>query len=87
MAVEQHTDRYLPPGTKVRLDNLWNGVTPGSEFGVVVHCWANEELGGHHDCLVAFFGNRPPPSGQPDDQPYILRYAATSLSPLNDWPA
>jgi hypothetical protein len=44
--------RFLPAGTKVRYDGLTEG---GPEFGVVVHCWTSEEIGGY-DCYVAFFG-------------------------------
>lgn len=86
MIAEQPVDRYLSPGTKVRYDCLWNGVTPSSEYGVVVHCWPSEDLGGLHDCIVAFFGNSPPPVGQPEDKPYVLRYAVVSLTILEAWP-
>jgi hypothetical protein len=65
---------FLPAGTKVRYDGLQEG---GPEFGVVVHCWMNEEAGGY-DCYVAFFGNEFP-SGSPRHVPYVLRYAASSL--------
>jgi hypothetical protein len=60
----------LPAGTRVRYD----GLDKGPEFGVVVHCWMNEEIGGY-DCYVAFFGKEFP-SGQPKQRPYLLRYAA-----------
>ena len=66
---------YLWPGTKVRYDGLQNG---GPEYGVVVHCWFNDEIG-IHDCYVAFFGNEQP-VGRPSEKPYILRYASTSLT-------
>jgi hypothetical protein len=75
-------DRFLHPGTKVRLDSLVNDndeVT--SEYGVVVHCWQDQELG-FHNCYVAFFGDAMP-SGQPAEKPYVLRYAAISLTPLS----
>jgi hypothetical protein len=68
-------DPLLPVGTKVRYDGLQDG---GPEFGVVVHCWMSEELGGY-DCYVAFFGNEFP-SGRPKQKPYVLRYAASSLN-------
>ena len=71
-------DRYLRPGTKVRLDSLVNDndeATP--EFGVVVHCWEEPEIG-FHDCYVAFFGDAFP-AGKPAEMPYVLRYAAISL--------
>jgi hypothetical protein len=63
---------FLPVGTKVRYDG------GGGEFGVVVHCWMSEEIGGY-DCYVVFFGNEWP-SGPLKQKPYILRYAATSLT-------
>jgi hypothetical protein len=66
--------RFLAAGTKVRYDGLAEG---GPEFGVVVHCWMNEEIGGY-DCYVAFFGAEFP-SGRPKEKPYVLRYAASSL--------
>jgi len=53
-------DRYLRPGTKVRLDSLVNGndeVT--SEYGIIVHCWEEKEFA-FYDCCVAFFGDAIP---------------------------
>jgi hypothetical protein len=81
MTVPGHEDRYLAPGTKVRLDSLVNNneeVT--SEYGVVVHCWKDEAVG-FFDCYVAFFGDAIP-SGQPSEKPYVLRYAAITLVPI-----
>lgn len=75
-------DRFLPAGTKVRLDALVNGEEDVSEYGVVVHCWRDADID-FWDCYVAFFGQSWP-EGQPDEKPYILRYAAGSLMPLND---
>ena len=69
---------YLPPGTPVRNDGLDEG---GPEYGVVVHCWLEQEIDGY-DCYVAFFGNEPP-TGKPAKMPYILRYASTSLTVVN----
>ena len=66
----------LPPGTPVRYD----GLEDGPEFGVVVHSWFNKEIGGY-DCYVAFFGAAMP-SAAPDQTPYVLRYASTSLTVL-----
>jgi hypothetical protein len=86
LTIEETADRYLCPGTKVRRDALWNGQQEVSEYGVVIHCWRSEELGGMHDCIVAFFGEHPPPAGQPEEQPYVLRYAAVSLQVLDRWP-
>ena len=75
-------DRYLHPGTRVRLDSFVNGNAQAtSEYGVVVHCWEDQEHG-FHNCYVAFFGNAMP-SGQPTEKPYILRYAAISLTTLS----
>lgn len=70
---------YLSPGTLVRYDGL--GEEYGPEYGVVVHCWFNEEMGGY-DCYIAFFG-RHQPSGEPLGAPYILRYAAFSVTVLD----
>ena len=65
---------FLPPGTKVRYDGLVDG---GPEFGIVVHCWIDEEMHAY-DCYIAFFGDELP-AGKPSEKPYILRYAAISL--------
>lgn len=70
-------DRYLEPGTQVRLTNHADGEW---EDGIVVHCWFREEIGAH-DCYVAFFGDAIP-TGQPEAKPYVLRYASTSLTLL-----
>lgn len=67
-------DMFLPPGTRVRYD----GLEDGPEFGVVVHSWFNDEMGGY-DCYVAFFGGEIP-SHAPEQTPYVLRYASTSLA-------
>jgi hypothetical protein len=75
-------DRHIPPGMRVRLDSLVNDDgEPTAEFGVVVHCWLDDEIGGF-DCYVAFFGSEFP-DGKPSGKPYILRYAATSLTVLS----
>lgn len=74
-------DRLIAPGTPVRLDSLVNDDDePTPEFGIVVHCWLDDELGGF-DCYVAFFGPEFP-DGKPPEKPYVLRYAATSLTVL-----
>jgi hypothetical protein len=72
------TRTYLTPGTWVRLD----GGLPEhpSEFGVVVHCWLDEY--GRYDCYIAFFGDECP-AGKPDELPYVLTYASTSLVVLD----
>jgi hypothetical protein len=69
---------FLPPGTLFRNDGLDNG---GPEYGVVVHCWFDEDFD-FYDCYIAFFGDQQP-SGKPTDRPYILRYASTSLVVLD----
>ena len=74
-------DQLIPAGTRVRLDSLVNSDDERtSEFGVVVHCWLDEEIG-VFDCYVAFFGDGFP-DGKPSEKPYVLRYAATSLTVL-----
>jgi hypothetical protein len=77
---DSFTDAFVPPGTAVRYDG-----SPEGEFGIVVHCWHNEEIDGY-DCYVAFLGPEVP-SGKPDERPYVLRYAATSLARLDELPA
>ncbi|WP_439472027.1 hypothetical protein [Brevundimonas sp.] len=74
-------DQYLAPGTRVRLDSYVNGgdlLTP--EFGIVVHCGFSEEMG-MFDCYAAFFGDAFP-DGPPTEKPYVLQYAARSLTAL-----
>ena len=66
-------DRLLPPGTRVRYD----GFEDEPEYGIVVHSWFNDEIGAF-DCYVAFFGAAMP-TGAPEQKPYVLRYASTSL--------
>lgn len=73
-------DRYLHPGTKVRLDSVNGDDHVASEYGIVVHCWEDQALG-FHDCYVAFFGDAMP-TGQPTEKPYVLRYAAICLTTL-----
>jgi len=70
------SSELLPPGTLVRYDG-----TGEPEYGVVVHCWRDEESGGA-DCYVAFFGDERP-KGKPAEKPYIFRYFATSLVVLD----
>lgn len=64
---------YLPPGTRVRYDG-----TGEPEYGIVVHCWINDEIQAY-DCSIAFFGEQFP-EGAPKYPPYILRYASVSLT-------
>lgn len=76
-------DRYLAPGTRVRRDAHWNDSEHlTSEFGVVVHCWLDDEIG-MFDCYIAFFGDTLP-TGKPAEKPYVLRYAAWNLAELTD---
>jgi len=74
-------DCPIPPGTRVRLDAFVNDDDDlTSEFGVVVHCWLDDEIG-MFDCYIAFFGSEYP-DGKPPEKPYILRYSTTSLTVL-----
>lgn len=76
-------DRYLEPGTRFRLDSaVFDDDQTTPEFGVVVHCWLDAEIG-MFDCYVAFFGSELP-VGEPAGSPYVLRYGATSLTVLRD---
>jgi hypothetical protein len=84
MGEAQPVDRYLKPGTPVRLSYVAGEELEGElvhEDGVVVHCWWDDEIGAY-DCYVAFFGDAIP-SGKPEDKPNILRYAAVSLTVLD----
>jgi hypothetical protein len=72
-------DQYLAAGTRVRLDSFFDDsdeATP--EYGIVVHCWRDTELD-FHNCYIAFFGDGFP-DGEPNEMPYMLRYAAVSLT-------
>lgn len=69
---------FLPPGTRVRYDGLVDG---GPEFGVVIHCWIDPDYA-FYDCHVAFYGDALP-EGAPQETPYVLRYASTSLVVLD----
>ena len=74
-------DRYISPGTKVRLDSFVNSLDEvESEYGIVVHCWMNQTIG-FYDCYVAFFGDEIP-AAEPAEQPYLLRYAAAVLATI-----
>lgn len=68
--------RNLPPGTLVRLDG-----GERTEYGIVIHCWLDNELG-VYDCYVAFFGEQLP-TGKPVEKPYVLRYSTASLTVLS----
>lgn len=72
-------NRYLAPGTRVRCDAFVNGDDhTTSEFGVVVCCWFDNEIG-VYDCYMAFFGANFP-DGKPAEVPYVLCYSAVSLA-------
>jgi hypothetical protein len=78
MAKEQDiSNSYLVPGTLVRYD----GMEDEAEYGVVVHCWFDDDIQ-TYDCYVAFFGNAQPVNA-PTEKPYILRYASTSLKKIS----
>jgi len=79
MSNEDAIGPFLSAGTRVRYDGNVEG---GPEFGIVVHCWMSEEIGGY-DCYVAFFGGELP-SGPAKSKPYILRYAASSLKVIKE---
>ena len=74
-AYNRAMDAFIPPGTRVRLDGA---ADDGPEYGIVVHCWQDDAIGAY-DCYVAFFGDEFP-SAQPREKPYVLRYAASSLT-------
>ncbi len=82
MADLLHKDVYLPPGTRVRHDGLVLGSDGDPEFGVVIHCWRNEDED-IFDCSVAFFGDSFPDAA-PQEPPYVLRYASMSLIVLDE---
>lgn len=74
-------DRYLRPGTLVRLAITVNErhlIEP--EVGVVLHCWRNPGRG-KFDCMVAFVGEEFRAEG-PIEEPYITSFAASSLAEI-----
>ena len=74
-------DRFLAPGTRVRRDAYFNDDEHlTSEYGVVIHCWLDDEIG-MFDCYVAFFGDGLP-TGKPAKTPYVLSYMAASMAEL-----
>ena len=79
---QDRQDIYLRPGTPVRNDGCVNEnweTTP--EYGVVVHCWFEDEIR-VYDCYVAFFGHTPPTAGKPPYIPYIVRIPSQQLKVL-----
>ena len=81
--VFEHSEETLKAlvGRRVcrRADNLDSEY--GSEFGVILHAWIDEQLE-VVDCYVVFFGDRWPTAGQPIEKPYVLRYLLSSLELL-----
>ena len=76
-------DRFLCPGTLVRLSinvNDCDKLEP--EYGTVIHCWTDSNCG-KFDCLIAFWGEVFP-QGRPMENPYICIYAATSLAEVDN---
>ena len=79
----------MRPGDKVVLNSLANCTCarpecicdgePVTEYGVVVHVY--EDLDGTR-CKVAFFGTDGFPEGKLEENPYILDYATSSLTPF-----
>jgi hypothetical protein len=68
-----NSSKEFRPGDRVTLAS-------SGECGIIVHSWASGDLGDQEDCYVAFFGTAfPPPGIAPQQIPYILRYAASSL--------
>ncbi len=70
-------DRYIAPGTPVCIDWVDEEGKPSPEFGVIVHCWLDGELG-VFDCYFASFGDDLPKE-EPPEKPAILRYSAASF--------
>ena len=74
-------DRYLEPGSRVRLSiKIEDNGLVSPQSGIVIHCWRDEEA----DCFmsyVAFFGDDLP-QGRPTCEPYVLQHKATSLALL-----
>ncbi len=64
----------IEPGIRVKQRDT-------GECGVIVYSWYNNELEAE-DYYVAFFGDSFP-KGKPEDTPYVLRYAASSLEVIS----
>ena len=82
-------DRFLRPGTLVRLSikvNNFDMLEP--ESGVVLRCWRNAGRG-TFECLVAFVGEDFGDEAQLEE-PYLSVFAATSLAEVDpddqQWP-
>lgn len=71
-------DRFIPPGTFVRLSVQVNERdTLEPDFGFVIRCWKDASRG-RFACLVAFLGADCPSSDSKD--PYYSTVAATTLA-------
>lgn len=79
--------KYLKPGTYVRR-GVPGPEIPGevsAEYGIIVYCWMNPDID-MYDCYVAFYGHSMPIDKQDlQDGPYILRYASTSLTVVDEF--
>jgi hypothetical protein len=76
-------DRFIPPGTFVRLSVQVNGsdmLEP--DYGYVVRC-GKDAAQGKFMCLVAFRGSASPAQVE-DDEPYICEFASAFLAASQD---
>lgn len=79
MTPEEH-EKHIVVGQKVKLSSP----EKEDEYGIVISTWHNRELE-CKDCYVAFWGNSVPDFDLGEKiKPYVLRYAASSLQPVND---
>jgi len=81
-ADRQPGDRYIAPGTRVCIPWKDEDGKPATEFGIMVHCWFDPQLG-VHDCYFASFGDALP-TGDPGERPAIMRYTAGSFNVIED---
>ena len=76
--------KYLKPGTYVRRESGGSEGEILTEYGIVVYCWMNAEID-MYDCYIAFYGHSMPIDKEELEEPaYILRYASTSLTVVNE---
>lgn len=75
-------DGYISPGTKVRIPWIDEDGKANPEYGIIVHCWYDPDLG-VHDCFFASFGDELP-HGCPSEKPAILRYTTRSFEVVGD---
>ena len=72
-------EKKINVGQKVRLSH--DGEQ--DEYGIVIYTWINPNIGMSKDCYVAFWGREIPDFESSElIEPYVLRYAATSLMPI-----